>query len=108
AAGVGTVLWPPFPLLPSLLDAPLAAPASVTGPPALILTGPPGPPAWVPLSIRAPPATVRVLRSSVMSPAGPAPCVFTEIFAPSLIASDGATASRAPIVPAPPRPPPGV
>src|SRR2546430_14830795 len=68
---------------------------------AVTVTWPPWPPPEVPLSIRAPLAMVRVLRLRPMSPAVPAPTVFTEIFAPSLITRDGVVTEIWPAFPVP-------
>src|SRR5256885_13882279 len=78
---------PPAP--PSVaFDAP-APPEMLTEVGAVTVTWPPRPAPDVPLSIRAPPAMVRVLRLSAMSPAAPAPAVFTEIVDASLSVRDG-------------------
>src|SRR2546421_10225766 len=68
---------------------------------AVTASWPPRPAPEVPLSIREPPAIVRVLRLSPMSPVAPAPVVFTEIFAPSLIVSDGVVTVIWPAFPLP-------
>src|SRR5207237_6954455 len=92
--GVVTLIRPALPLLSVVLKTPLAAPARDTDSPALTVTLPPAPPVGlvlvVLLWIWPPFVTLNVLSSvTTMSPAAPAPCVVTDIFAPSLSVSVG-------------------
>src|SRR2546421_2882217 len=66
---------------------------------AVTASWPPRPAPEVPLSIREPPAIVRVLRLSPMSPAAPAPVVFTEIVDASLSVRVGVVTLIRPALP---------
>src|SRR5438105_2411612 len=91
------LMLPPAP--PAVVSEDTVPPEMLTDVGAVTVTWPPWPPPEVPLSIRAPLAIVRVLRLRPMSPAVPAPTVFTELVEASLSVRVGVATLIRPALP---------